>query len=66
MDKNERDRIRHDDKGIGTEVPPRNRSSESEENLQREGNLGNERNRNQSDRDRERRPGSDRDTAERE
>jgi hypothetical protein len=64
MDQNERDRMR-DDKGIGTEVPPRNRSSQSDEDLQREGNLGNERNRNESDRERERRPDRDRDLSDR-
>ena len=51
-----------DDKGIGTEVPSRDRS-DKDADLQREGNLGNERNR--SERDAGRTPGRDRDSTER-
>lgn len=46
----ERQRERRDEKGIGTEVPSRNRSQEEDTDLQREGNLGNERTRSEGDR----------------
>lgn len=50
-----------EDKGVGTEVPPRSRS-DRDSDLQREGNLGNEGNRSEGD---DRNRGGDRDTVER-
>jgi hypothetical protein len=62
MNRQERERQRQqpDDKGIGNEVPSRNRSSEEDAKRQSEGNLGNERNR--TDSGSERRPDTTRDT----
>lgn len=65
MNQNERDRLpsKPESPGIGSEVPPRKRPSDDDSELQREGNLGNERNRNEDERGRG--PGRDRDTLDR-
>jgi hypothetical protein len=53
MDQNKRDREqrRPDERGIGSEDSMRGNVSDVDSDLQREGNLGNERNRNTPDRD---------------
>jgi hypothetical protein len=62
MDQNKRDREqrRPDERGIGNEDSMRGNVSDVDSDLQREGNLGNERNRNTPDRDNRRDEGGER------